>query len=49
MNNIWSPLKELSIEMDLAERGVIRWVFIKERGEENFYQNSPDLYPVRAR
>jgi hypothetical protein len=38
----------LSIEVDLAESGLIRKVFIKGRDNGDFQQIPPAAYPVRA-
>jgi hypothetical protein len=43
-----STLKILSSEMDLAERRLIRYVVIKERGVVVFYKNPPVPHPLGA-
>jgi hypothetical protein len=41
-------LKVLSSKMDPAEIRLIQYVFIKERGTEGFYKNTPAPHPLRV-
>ncbi len=50
-NDFKVSLKVLSSEMDLAESGLIWWIFIKERGAEIFskFRTPPMLWePVKV-